>query len=319
MASWQSSIWHGIVWIFSRIIRLRERIWGMPSMQYMRNRIRKGAATYPVPRGIQYHDGNLGRLKALWIKPLNLKEESRIGLYLHGGGYTLCDRYTHKSMVGKLAKEAGIQMVIPEYGLAPEHQFPSGLNDCYHAYESLLELGYQPRHIFIGGDSAGGGLTLGVLQMIRSASMQMPAAAFCISPWANLFCNSDDMEERYKKDPMIDPLKLRMMAEFYAKPSDFGNPLVSPIFADFSGFPPLQIMVGSYEVLLDDAEKVAENARNHGVQVHFKSWKKQIHVWTYYWVILPEARQALREIGDFIKSHKTTIELEGKNWLGKRK
>ncbi|MBN2159084.1 MAG: alpha/beta hydrolase [Spirochaetes bacterium] len=230
-------------------------------------------------------------------------DAGRIILYFHGGGYVLCSPKTHRDLACRLARTCAARVLSVDYRLAPEHPHPAAVDDAISAYRWLLESGINPSRIAVMGDSAGGGLTLALLQKLRDRKLTLPACAVCMSPWADLTCSGSSMKENARRDPMLPPRVVADFARHYAAEKDLSLPSISPLFGDFAGLPPLLIHVGMDEVLLDDSRRVAEKASAAGVAVELKIWPKMIHVFQAMAFMLPQARQSIREIGEFIERH----------------
>jgi acetyl esterase/lipase len=192
--------------------------------------------------------------------------------------------------------------LIIGYRLAPEHRFPAALEDAKVAYRWLLENHFSPDHIIIAGDSCGGGLALSLLIGLRDEEQPLPVAAVCLSPWTNLACTGKSWETNLRKDMMIDPEALRKSAQLYLGQSDPRTPLASPLYAHLKGLPPILIQVGSSEILLSDATSFAEQAQAVGIKVTLQVWKDMQHEWHFATNIIPEARQAISQIGQFIQA-----------------
>ena len=236
-----------------------------------------------------------------WIAQPNANEQHVI-LYFHGGGYVSGSVAIHRLLCFELAHVSGMRILLPEYRLAPENPFPAALEDALSAYRWLLTQGFKSADITIAGDSAGGGLALAATLALRDAGEALPAAVVCISPWADLKLTGDSYRTKAKADPILHTKQLREWALSYTDEENLSNSLVSPAYADFHGFPPLLIQVGSEEVLLDDALKVAEKAKSAGVEVTLKVWPGMWHVWHATGPWLPESREALEEVVKFVKS-----------------
>lgn len=243
-----------------------------------------------------------GGIEAEWISAPGAAQD-RVILYLHGGGYTAGSIQTHRAMVARIARASNARALAINYRLAPEHPFPAAVDDTTAAYRWLLSQGYSPRKIVIAGDSAGGGLTLAALAALRDSRQPMPAAAVPISPWTDLEGSGDSIRTKAAKDPMVQQDGLAPSARAYAGNASLRNPLVSPLYADFRGFPPLLIQVGEAEILLDDATRVAERARAAGVAVELEVWDEMPHVWHVFAKLLPEGQQAIDKIGRFVIAH----------------
>ncbi|MBQ0718946.1 MAG: alpha/beta hydrolase [Gammaproteobacteria bacterium] len=224
-------------------------------------------------------------------------------LYLHGGGYVLGSPASHRDMVGAIADAAQARAFMVDYRLAPETAFPGAVDDAVAAYKGLLENGEKPEKIIIAGDSAGGGMTMATLIALRDEGVELPAAAVCLSPWADLTFTGDSMIVKDKVDAMLSRSTLSWFADQYLAGQDASQPLASPIFADLSGLPPVLIHVGSEEVLLDDAIRLNKAAKKAGVDVTLEVWDGQMHVFQLMSAIVPEGKHAVQVIGTFVKSH----------------
>jgi acetyl esterase/lipase len=237
-------------------------------------------------------------IEADWVGDPDSKN---IILYLHGGGYVVGSRATHRSMVRELCKQSHCRALLIEYRLAPEHPFPAALDDAYLAYNWLLAQGYANENIFIAGDSAGAGLTLACLLKLRDQNQPLPRAAGLFSPWTDLTASGESVETRDARDPMITGSKIPVAAEIYAAGEDLTHPYVSPHFAELSGLPPLFVQVGSEEVLFDDADRLVKKAKAAGVHAELEIWQGMPHVHQIAYKLVPEARQALQTMGQFFK------------------
>lgn len=236
-----------------------------------------------------------------WFTPASPRPRSAI-LYLHGGGYVMGSVATHRSLIGRLARACGVRCLALDYRLAPEHPFPAGIEDACAAYRWLLTEGIPASGIVIAGDSAGGGLTLGTLVALRDAGERLPAAAVCLSPLADLEQTGDSSTRGDIDDPMVSRDGTFVMAEAYLQGSDARDPRASPIHADFKGLPPLRIEVGTREILLDDAKRVAARARAAGVEVEVELGEGLTHVWQLH-PHLTESTASIARIARFILKH----------------
>jgi acetyl esterase/lipase len=222
-------------------------------------------------------------------------------LYFHGGGYYFCSPQTHRSLTFGLATRADARLFSLDYRLAPEHRFPAALDDALAAYRQLLADGVSPESIVLAGDSAGGGLALATLVALRDAGTALPAGALLFSPWTDLAATGASIKTNDGVDPMFGGASIARAARFYLGDTPATHPHASPCYADLHGLPPLFIVAGSTEVLLDDARRVAERAHKTGVQVEFEIWPKMPHVWPLWVPFLPEARRALDDAARFTR------------------
>lgn len=244
---------------------------------------------------------NAGAVRGEWIRT-SAPLQATI-YYLHGGGYVACSPATHRSFTATLGRVAGAQVFALDYRLAPEHRFPAAVEDAVAGYRWLLAQGLRPQEIVIGGDSAGGGLTMATLVALRDAGVPLPSAAFCLSPWADLSATGGSLDANDRCDPMFRGAVIRQCAPIYLGAAAANEPLASPIYADLRGLPPLLIYVSDTEVLLDDALRLAARARQCAVKVELRVREDLPHVWPVMIALrLPEAREAIAEIAQFIRA-----------------
>ena len=256
--------------------------------------------TIDVPA--RYSRLNAGGVTAEWVTTESASD-SRVVLYLHGGGYIIGSPRTHRPLMAELSQASKGRVLGLDYRLAPEHPFPAPVEDSVSAYRWLLSEGYDPARIAVAGDSAGGGLTVAMMVQARYLGLPMPGAAVCISPWVDMEGLGESMETRAAADPMVGKENLLVLAKTYLGGSNPRAPLAAPLYADLRGLPPMLIQVGDAEVLLDDSTRLAGIAREAGVEVEMDVWDDMIHVWHLFAPILPEGKQAISQAGEFIKKH----------------
>jgi acetyl esterase/lipase len=221
-------------------------------------------------------------------------------LYFHGGGYTVDSPRTHRHLGAAISAAARAPVYMPDYRLAPEHPFPAAVEDATAAYRHLLDQGVNPARIAVGGDSAGGGLTMALLLTLRDEGLPMPATGVCLSPWVDLTGTAASYDTKRDVDPMVRKEALLTMAEHYLRGQDSKHPLASPVFADLTGLPPLLIQVGTAEVLFDEAVDLDRLAREAGVETTLEVWDDMIHVWHLFHPLLSEGRRAIARIGEHL-------------------
>jgi acetyl esterase/lipase len=241
---------------------------------------------------------NIDGIQAEWLIPSGA-DDKKVILYLHGGGYVTGSIEDHRMMCGLLANAAGAKVLIPEYRLAPENPFPAAVDDAVKVYEWLLAQGLPSADIIIAGDSAGGGLSVATVLALKDKSASLPTAVLCLSPWADLTLKGRSHTTKAKADAVLRRDVLHEWALCYTDESNLTNPLVSPVYGDFHGFPPLLIQVGSEEILLDDSLMLAEKAKADGVDVTLKIWDGMWHVWQALGDLIPENKKTFEEIGQF--------------------
>ncbi|HEX7409793.1 MAG TPA: alpha/beta hydrolase [Candidatus Binatia bacterium] len=271
------------------------------SVAEMRAGIEALASIAPLPDDVTFEPVDAGGLPAEWVTAPGARRENVI-LYLHGGGYVMGSIKTHRELAARLSRAAAARVLLIEYRLAPEHPHPAAVEDATAAYRWLLGIGVAPSRMVIGGDSAGGGLTVATLVALRDAGQPLPAAGVCLSPWVDLEGVGESMATKAAVDPMVQRDPLRKMAAMYLAGQDPRTPLAAPLYADLSGLPPLLIQVGTAETLLDDSIRLAERARKAGVAVSLETWEDMIHVWQAFASLLPEGQQAIERIAAFIKT-----------------
>ena len=228
-------------------------------------------------------------------------DASRVLLYLHGGGYVMGSPNTHRALAGELSRAAAATVLLPDYRLAPEAPFPAAVDDAVAAFEALLAQGHASDKLAIAGDSAGGGLPIATLLALRDRGLPLPRCAVALSPWSDLNCSNASYQTRAAADPMITTAAITLMASLYLNGAYSKAALASPNRADLRGLPPLLIHVGRDEVLLDDALVLHEAARSAGVASTLEIWDDMIHVWHAFHPMLPEGKQAIARIGEYLR------------------
>ena len=255
-----------------------------------------------VPREVCQKSVSANGIPADWLEPDNVIPGHAI-LYLHGGAYVICSPATHRGLAGKIAHASKARLLLIDYRLAPEYPFPSALDDSLAAYQWLLSKNYSPDHIIIGGDSAGGGLTLATALALRDRHEKMPGALFLLSPWTDLTFSGDSIHSRAKRDPLLEFKDHGWLVEAYANGHPLTHPYISPIFADLHGLPPTFIQVGTEEILYDDSSRLEQKAHHAGVNVTLEPWPGMWHVFQAFAPYVPESQLAINNIGNFIISH----------------
>ena len=253
-----------------------------------------------IPKGVEVNRIDVDTIPAAWISPSDA-DPDKVMLHFHGGGYVTGGIDSHLMMCIPMAQTLNRKVLLPDYRIAPEHPFPAALDDALKIYRWLLAQGYHPKNMIVSGDSAGGGLALATVLSMRDSHEPLPAALICISPWVDLLHTGESHATNAQADVVLTTDVLKEWALVYAGESNLKNPLVSPVYADYHGFPPLLIQVDSGEVLLDDAKMLANKARADGVDVTLKIWDGMWHVWHAVGTMLPEGREAFEEIGMFVR------------------
>lgn len=253
------------------------------------------AGLAPVADRVRVERTSIAGLESEWHSPVT-PVDGKVLLYLHGGAYILGSCLSHRNLVSHMARYAGIRALVPEYRLAPEHRFPSAVEDAAAVYRALLNDGFAPNNIVVSGDSAGGGLTMAMLLTLRDAGDPMPAAAFLLSPWLDLTTSGESMQTRREQDPWFHEDDIDLVARYYCSEDQLGHPLVSPVFADLRGMPPVHVQVGDDEILLSDATRLAHGLREAGSDVQIDVYDDMWHVFQMFVQIVPESRDALKTL-----------------------
>jgi epsilon-lactone hydrolase len=257
-------------------------------------------AMFPLPQGVSSTPVDAGGILAEWIAAPGASDEQVI-YWLHGGGYCIGSVNTHRGLLARTSAAARARVFAIDYRLAPEDPFPAAVEDAVAGYLWLLSTGVDPAQLVIGGDSAGGGLAAATLVALNEDGKPLPAGAVLISPWTDLALTGESLSSKAEADPMITNDGIARVRDAYVDSWDQNDPLISPIYADLSGLPPLLIQVGENEVLLDDSTRLAERAEAAGVDASLEVWPEMIHVWHFFAGMLPEGQQAIDRIGEWVR------------------
>lgn len=254
----------------------------------------------PVNPEVHVSPARLGGVPGEWLATGRNIISGRVFLYFHGGGYFFGSPRSHRALTWRLSEVCRAKVLALDYRQPPDWKYPAPLEDALAAYKGLLKRGYKPSDIIIGGDSAGGNLTLAMLLKLREKELPMPAAAVLISPWTDLSCKGDSIASNADSEQYIPANVLRFVAASYSKHSDEADAFISPVYADLAGLPPLFIQVSRSEVLYDDATRIAAHARAAGTPCRLQVWDDMMHVFQVLAGWMPEANLAVREIGSFV-------------------
>lgn len=301
MASLQA---HLAVWIIKW--RVKRRLKGCRDYRLARQILRPDPCK--PPRAVRISPAQISGVPGEWLEAPNSGD--RILLYLHGGGYFGCSAETHRPITAWFALH-GFRVFAPNYRLAPENPFPAAVDDAAAVYRGLLAEDHSPQQTVVAGDSAGGGLAVSLMLVLRSAGTPLPAASALFSPWTDLVATGDSIRTNAARCAMFNGPDVGPSARYYLGNGDPRNPLASPLYADLTGLPPILIHVGADEVLRDDSTRLAEKARAAGVPVELKIWPVVPHAWQLapHWV--PEARQSLQETATFLRARTPVADPSG--------
>lgn len=259
------------------------------------------AGLVELPDDVALAEGVAGGVACEWVAAPGVAED-RVFVFCHGGSYNAGSPRTHRLLAANLSRATRTRLLLPDYRLAPENPFPAGVKDALLVYQWLLNQGFAVKNIVVGGDSAGGGLILSMLLALKAAGAPLPRAAVLLAPWTDLTVSSASYETNRQADPIIVRERLAEAGRLYAGKRDPADPLLSPLFADPSGLPPLLIHAGGDEAMLDDSRRFAERAEAAGVAVTFRVFDGMWHVFHTAADRVPEAQRAIDEIGDFVQA-----------------
>ncbi|WP_328525481.1 alpha/beta hydrolase [Kribbella sp. NBC_00359] len=272
-----------------------------------RRLLRELLSAQPLPADVTVTAATLGDVPTAEIT-IDGVEPRHVVLYFHGGVYVLGDAFLSADLASQVGRRTRAKVISVDYRLAPEHPYPAAVDDALAAYEALLQNGTASSDIVFAGESAGGGLAVATLINARDHGLPLPAAAFVMSPYVDLTLAGSTMQTKGEVDPLMSRENLQARVTDYAPGQDTALGLISPIFADLSGLPPLVIQAGSHEVLLDDAVRLAQQAATADVEVTLDITPGVPHVFQAYYPILDEATAALDRAGQLLSTHLAAAE-----------
>lgn len=252
------------------------------------------------PGGVDYVETNVGDKTALWVQPKTAAKD-RVMLYLHGGGYVSGSIWTHRKMVGHLAKAIGCYALIATYDYVFQSKFPRQIEQAVTAFEWLAEQGIGPKHTIAAGDSAGAGLVVAAALKLRDAGLPLPAAILSISGWHDLSASGLSYETNREKDAFFQKASVDMLASEVLAGADPRQPFASPIFADLKGLPPIYLQAGEDETLLDDSRALADRAKAAGVEVRLDVFPEMLHSFQMMAGRAPEADDAIERFAQWVR------------------
>lgn len=280
---------------------------GLPVVRFMQSvmplsvanwLIRQGVARAHLADDMTLEAASAGGVPGYWLVPAD-SPVGRVLLYLHGGGFVFGLSPPHLQMGAYLARKMGRRIFMVDYRLAPDHPFPAPLDDCATAYRWLLDQGMEALNIAVAGDSAGGNLAITLCMKLRGSGDPLPAAVACLSPVADL---AGVRDYQATNDPLLPPRAMRRYSRSYVGDADPRNPLISPVYGDWRGLPPLLIHAGEDEILGEDAARIVQLAEAAGVTARLEIYPRMWHVWQLN-LELPQAKQSLDDIAQFLRAH----------------
>jgi len=266
-----------------------------------RRLLREAVSAQPLPADVTVTEAALDGVPTAEITVDEI-EPRHVVLYFHGGVYVIGDAFLAADLASQVGRRTGAKVISVDYRLAPEHPYPAAVDDALAAYEALLHNGTAPSDIAFAGESAGGGLAIATLVNARDHGLPLPAAAFVMSPYADLTLAGTTVETKSEVDPLFTRELLQARVADYTAGQDAALGLISPIFANLSSLPPLIIQAGTHEVLLDDAVRLAQQAATADVEVTLDITPGVPHVFQAYYPILDEAAAALDRAGQFLSA-----------------
>jgi monoterpene epsilon-lactone hydrolase len=272
-----------------------------------RRQLKALLSAQPLPGNVTVASATLGGVPTADITVAGVEPRNTV-LYFHGGVYVLGDAFLAAELASQIGRRTRAKVISVDYRLAPEHPYPAAVDDALAAYAALLDNGTAPSDIAFAGESAGGGLAIALLVSARDHGLPVPAAAYVMSPYVDLTLAGGTMETKRAADPLLSPEALRARVPDYTAGQDAALGLISPIFADLSGLPPLIIQAGSHEVLLDDATRLAQQAAVADVEVTLDITPAVPHVFQAYHAMLDEAVAALDRAGQRLAAYLASAE-----------
>ncbi len=258
----------------------------------------KNSSNFPLPEGSEVEAVTTEKFKGEWVRTPGVRRDAAL-LYLHGGAYVFCSPLTHRHLVAGLSAATNLPAFAVDYRLAPEAPFPAAVTDTLAAYHWLLEQGFSPDKIVVAGDSAGGGLTLALMILLRDLGQPLPAAGVLICPWVDLTLSG----ESYFSTPESLGTRERLvnLVQLYLGDAEINTPLASPLFADLRGLAPLLIHGGTADPFFSDSVSLEPVAKAAGVETTLEVWEDMVHIWHFFHPMLSEGREAILKIGEFVK------------------
>ena len=283
--------------------RLKESMKLSPEVRFRRSRKFMAKDFSKVGPHIDVRADRIAGVNVEWVAPKTVAADpgALVCVYLHGGGFVMGGPSSHRDMAAFLAEAAQMRMLMVDYRLAPEHPYPAAHEDVLAVYQALLTQGVPAQGLVMGGDSAGGNLTLAALQSLRDRKLPLPRGFFLFSPWLDLTQQGASMQSNAGKDVMLNRQFLEEVAALYAAGMSPGDPGLSPLFGDLAGLPPCLQVVSQSEALLDDARRLHQLLTSLGAQSTCLEWSHTPHAFPVMARLLPEARNALRQTADFIE------------------
>lgn len=256
---------------------------------------------FGLPRGVEPAEGAVGGIPVLFVTAEDASD-TKVLAWFHGGGYVLGSARGFQGLGHTLSSTAGVTVVLPDYRRAPENRFPAAVEDGVAVLAELVAT-FGAENVVVGGDSAGGGLALAALTVLRDNGSPLPAATVLISPLLDFTASGASVDLYDGSDVAVSRGSIANLREAYLQGHDPRDPLASPVFGDLRALPPVLFLIGSGEVLLDDSRRAAAAINEHGGAAQVSVYEDMVHVWPLFSSILPEGRKAAEEAGAFLREH----------------
>ncbi|TCO64853.1 alpha/beta hydrolase [Actinocrispum wychmicini] len=254
------------------------------------------------PRGTRMWPARYGNVRGVWVSAAGASIANGMILHLHGGGFTFGSSRSHRGLAWSMSRRTGRPVFLPDYRKAPEHRFPAAADDCLAVYRTLLDRGVPADRIVLSGDSAGGHLTACLLGDVNRRGLPMPSHAVFFSPWLDLSGALSAHRDTVRRDPFLAPRGIAACRDAYLGERNPREERLAVLEADKKGWPPTLIQVGDTECLIDDSRQLAASLQAAEIRHELQEWPGQIHVFQAFGNVIPEARQAVRYVADFVRS-----------------
>lgn len=296
--SWQSHIVNSVLRMSKLRFQEQDVRFALGAMRLTMNRLAEMR-----PRGLRSRAEIIGGVPCEWVWTRASENSEQVTIYLHGGGFVAGSPASHFVLGKRLSRASMSRVLLVDYRLAPDYAYPAQLDDVLAVYRAVLDSGVVPNNLALAGDSAGGNLALALLLRARELKLPLPVAFVSYSPWTDLTHSGASIVENAERDSTIPVKMLALIATLYCGDNDPRDPLISPLFAEYAGLPPMQLHVAQDEVLRDDTLRLVQQARAAGVGVEYRVWEKMPHAFPVYAEVIPEGRAAIRQSGAFLRAH----------------
>lgn len=284
-----------------KLIELIRRVHGLvdsPDIEKKRQSQEQWGAFLGNSKEITYQEFAIESMQAEWVVVNRPHVKRNVILYCHGGGYSTGSAKYARTITSKLALNTSMEVLVFDYRLAPENPYPAALEDAVKAWDYLMLCGYGARDIVVAGDSAGGNMALALVHKLKEEKRMLPKGLVLFSPWTDMTCGGESFLGRSSYDPVLTPEYLHQIRADYVKDENYANPYVSPLYGEFSNFPPTFIQVGENEILYSDAKRLKEEMEKQGVAVQFEEYDKMWHV--FQMSPIKKAQEAIEKCAEFI-------------------